>query len=55
MVVATTPATGDPLARARVTLVGGLAEVAPAEQEDARRTYTAAHPEAFYAGFADFR
>jgi heme iron utilization protein len=55
MVVATTPVEGDPLARARATLVGDLAEVAPAEQEAARRIYTTTHPEAFYSEFADFR
>jgi putative heme iron utilization protein len=55
MVVATTPAAGDPLARARVTLVGDLVEVAPAEQETARLAYTTIHPDAFYSEFADFR
>jgi heme iron utilization protein len=46
-VLITAPADGDPLAAARVTLVGDLREV-PADELGAAR-------EAFYAGFADFR
>lgn len=55
MVAATAPADADPLAGPRVTLVGDLTEVLPAGQEAARRMYTTVHPEAFYAGFSDFR
>lgn len=55
MVTADTAGVGDPLARARATLVGDLVELAAAEQEPARHAYTAVHPDAFYAGFADFR
>ena len=54
MIVATTPAEHDPLAEARVTLLGDLVRPPAAEQETARLAYTTAHPEAFYSGFADF-
>lgn len=46
---------GDPLALARVTVVGRVAEVPAAERDSVAETYKAAHPGAFYAGFADFR
>jgi heme iron utilization protein len=45
----------DPLALARVTLVGAVSEVGEADREDALERYRAAHPKAFYATFADFR
>ena len=48
-------ATGDPLAAARVTLVGDLREVPSAENAAARDEYRRVHVDAFYAGFADFR
>jgi putative heme iron utilization protein len=44
---------GDPLAGARLTLVGRVG--GPVEDADARRRFLAAHPEAAgYAGFKDF-
>jgi putative heme iron utilization protein len=46
---------GDPLALARVTVIGRVAEVPAAEREAVLETYRAVHPGAFYAGFADFR
>jgi len=48
-------AAGDPLAAARVTLVGDLREVPSAESAAARDEYRRVHVDAFYAGFADFR
>jgi heme iron utilization protein len=45
----------DPLALGRVTLVGMIAEVPATERDAALDIYRAAHPGAFYAGFADFR
>src|SRR6185312_8686306 len=48
-------ATGDPLAAARVTLVGDLREVPSVESAAARDEYRRVHVDAFYAGFADFR
>jgi putative heme iron utilization protein len=50
-----TPGGGDPLARARVTVIGEVAEVPAGERAVVLGTYRAAHPGAFYAGFADFR
>ena len=47
--------TGDPLAAARVTLVGDLCEVPEAERAAVREDYRRVHVDAFYAGFADFR
>ena len=48
-----TAATGDPLASARVTLVGRLA---PTANPSAPARFLARHPDAaVYAGFADFR
>jgi len=46
---------GDPLALARVTVVGSVAELTGAEREAALRTYRDVHPSAFYSAFADFR
>lgn len=46
---------GDPLALARVTVVGTVAELHGDERATAMATYRAAQPGAFYADFADFR
>jgi putative heme iron utilization protein len=46
---------GDPLALARVTVVGEVGELRGDEREAALAVYRATHPGAFYAGFADFR
>jgi heme iron utilization protein len=46
---------GDPLALARVTVVGEVAELEGEERAAALVAYRAAHPGAFYAEFADFR
>lgn len=54
-VMAIEDGTGDPLALARVTLVGRIGEVPAGEREAVQETYRAAHPGAFYSGFADFR
>lgn len=48
-------AAGDPLAAARVTLVGDLREVPEVERAAVRDEYRRVHVDAFYAGFADFR
>lgn len=49
------PGEGDPLARARVSILGKTARVPDAEEDAARATFLAAHPEAAgYASFADF-
>lgn len=53
--MATEVGAGDPLALARVTVIGRVAEVPGAERDAVLETYRAAHPGAFYAGFADFR
>jgi heme iron utilization protein len=53
--LATEPGAGDPLALARVTVIGPVAEVPAAEREAVLESYRAAHPGAFYSGFADFR
>jgi putative heme iron utilization protein len=48
-------AKGDPLAQARVTLLGRLLPVEGDDEAEARATFLAAHPEArLYAGFGDF-
>jgi heme iron utilization protein len=44
----------DPLALGRVTLVGSLVKLDGADADDARSAFMAAHPDAFYASFADF-
>ncbi len=46
---------GDPLALARVTIVGRVAEVPDDERDAALGTYLETHPGAFYARFSDFR
>jgi putative heme iron utilization protein len=49
------PGTGDPLARARVTLIGRATIAAENVREQARTAYLAAHPNgAYYADYADF-
>ena len=56
LVVEDTPAGADPLASARVTLLGTAAEVTdPAERAAARAGYLAANPNAFYVDYGDFR
>jgi heme iron utilization protein len=47
--------TGDPLALARVTVLGSVEELAGAERAAALETYRALHPDAFYSAFDDFR
>jgi putative heme iron utilization protein len=46
---------GDPLALARVTVIGRIGELTGDERATALETYQAAQPGAFYAGFGDFR
>jgi len=46
---------GDPLALARVTVLGVVEELRGDDRADALPTYRAAQPGAFYADFADFR
>ncbi len=46
---------GDPLALARVTVLGSVAELRDAAREEALRAYRDRFPDAFYAAFADFR
>ena len=46
---------GDPLALARVTVLGVVEELRDDERAAALPTYRAAQPGAFYAEFADFR
>ena len=46
---------GDPLALARVTVVGPVVELRDDARDTALRTYLDRHPDAFYATFADFR
>jgi len=46
---------GDPLALARVTVVGPVVELHDDARDAALRTYLDRHPDAFYATFADFR
>jgi len=53
--LATAGGDGDPLALARVTVLGTVVELHEAERETALRTYRDVHPEAFYSAFADFR
>jgi heme iron utilization protein len=47
--------TGDPLALARVTVLGSVVELRDDDREAALQTYRARHPDAFYAAFHDFR
>jgi heme iron utilization protein len=53
--MATESGTGDPLALARVTVLGAVVELHDAERDEALRTYQDRHPDAFYAAFHDFR
>lgn len=56
LLVTAPPAPGeDPLATARVTLAGRVRPVAEPARAAALRRYRAAHADAFYAEFADFR
>jgi putative heme iron utilization protein len=54
-VMASDSGTGDPLALARVTLLGAVVELRDEVRAAALRTYRARHPDAFYAAFGDFR
>ena len=42
---------GDPLALARVTVLGGVAELHGDDRDAALRAYQERHPDAFYAAF----
>jgi putative heme iron utilization protein len=53
--MATQAGAGDPLALARVTVIGRVGELQGDERAAALEVYRAAQPGAFYAGFADFR
>jgi putative heme iron utilization protein len=53
--MATEVGTGDPLALARVTVIGRVGELQGDERAAALEIYQEAQPGAFYAGFADFR
>jgi putative heme iron utilization protein len=53
--MATESGAGDPLALARVTVIGSVAEVPAGEREAVLERYRGVHPGAFYSGFADFR
>jgi heme iron utilization protein len=53
--MATEAGSGDPLALARVTVVGTVGELRGDERAAALEVYRAAQPGAFYAGFGDFR
>ena len=56
LVVEDTPAGADPLASARVTLMGTTVDVVDAEERAAARAgYLAANPNAFYVDYGDFR
>jgi heme iron utilization protein len=52
--MATESGAGDPLALARVTVIGAVDEVPAGEREGVLERYREVHPGAFYAGFADF-
>ncbi|MGQ0632255.1 MAG: HugZ family pyridoxamine 5'-phosphate oxidase [Sporichthyaceae bacterium] len=52
--VMVTEAGEDPLSLGRVTLIGTMQMLAGAEAEAAAAAYLAAHPNAFWASFADF-
>jgi putative heme iron utilization protein len=52
---ATAETTADPLARARVTVLGAVEPLDGDGRDAAATRYRAAHPSAFYADFADFR
>ncbi|GAA5131490.1 HugZ family pyridoxamine 5'-phosphate oxidase [Pseudonocardia adelaidensis] len=53
--MATEAGAGDPLALARVTVIGRVGELQGDERAAALEIYQAAQPGAFYAGFGDFR
>jgi putative heme iron utilization protein len=53
--MATTAGAGDPLARARVTVLGLVVELRGGEREEALGVYRERFPDAFYATFGDFR
>jgi putative heme iron utilization protein len=46
---------GDPLALARVTVIGTVVELRDDARETALHAYLERHPDAFYAAFDDFR
>jgi putative heme iron utilization protein len=54
-VMATAEGAGDPLALARVTVLGSVVELRGDDRDAALRAYRARHPDAFYATFHDFR
>jgi heme iron utilization protein len=54
-VLVTESGDGDPLALGRVTLLGEVSVLAGDERSTALATYQAAHPDAFYVEFSDFR
>lgn len=54
-VMVTEPGPGDPLALGRVTLLGRTSVLDGEDRAAALQQYLAAHPNAFYAEFADFR
>jgi putative heme iron utilization protein len=53
--MATEAGSGDPLALARVTVLGTVGELRGEERTAALQIYRGTHPGAFYAGFSDFR
>ena len=56
LVVEDTPAGADPLASGRVTLLGEASPVTdPDQRAEARASYLAANPNAFYVDYGDFR
>ena len=48
------PPPADPLACARVTLIGDVSTLEGEARDGARRLYRAAHPSAFYSDYSDF-
>ena len=55
MASATAAGKDDPLALARVTVLGSVVELRDGERTAALDTYRERHPDAFYAAFGDFR
>ena len=53
--MATAEGAGDPLALARVTVLGSVVELRDAARDDAVHAYRDRFPDAFYAAFTDFR
>jgi heme iron utilization protein len=53
--MASVSGTGDPLALARVTVLGSVVELSGDDRSAALHTYQERHPDAFYATFHDFR